>query len=40
MEVAMPFMFLAMYSAWWKAALQPKEPSVIVLLPEDEAPEL
>ena len=36
----MPFMFLAMYSYWWKAALKPKEPNVIVLMPEDGAPEL
>ena len=38
----MPFMFLAMYSYWWKAALKPKDESlaVIVMLPEDEAPEL
>ncbi len=38
----MPFMFLAIYSSWWKAALKPKEPvtNVIVLMPEDDAPEL
>ena len=38
----MPLMFLAMYSYWWKAALKPKRqsPSVIVLLPEEDAPEL
>jgi len=40
MEIAMPLMFLAMYSYWWKVALKPKEPSVIVLLPENDAPEL
>ena len=34
----MPFVLLAMY--WWKAALTPREPSVIVLLPEEDAPEL
>lgn len=38
MEAAMPFVLLAMY--WWKAALTPREPSVIVLLPEEDAPEL
>jgi len=38
----MPFMFLAMYSCWWDAVLKPKNeiPAVIVLLPENEAPEL
>ncbi len=36
----MPLMFLAMYSYWWKSALKPKEPSVIVLMPEEGAPEL
>ena len=36
----MPSMFLAMYWLWWKAALTPKEPHVIVLMPEDDAPEL
>jgi hypothetical protein len=42
MEVPMPLMFLAMYSYWWKAALMPKKPttSVIVLMPEEGAPEL
>lgn len=36
----MPLIFLAMYSYWWTAALKPKEPRVIVLLPDDDAPEL
>jgi len=36
----MPLIFLAMYSYWWKAALKPKEPSVIALMPEVDAPEL
>jgi len=42
MEISMPLMFLAMYSYWWKLALKPnkKITSVIVLLPEDDAPEL
>jgi hypothetical protein len=40
MEIAMPFLFLAMYSSWWKAVLKPKEPIAIVLLPDDKAPEL
>ena len=40
MEVAMPLMFLAMYSYWWKAAFKPRDetPSVIVLMPEDGVP--
>jgi hypothetical protein len=42
MEIVMPLMFLAMYSYWWKAALGPRDQStsVIVLVPEDTAPEL
>jgi hypothetical protein len=41
MEIAMPLMFLTLCSYWWKAALKPKEQaSVIVLMPEEEAPEL
>ena len=31
----MPFLFWAMYSLWWKVALTPKEPHIIVLMPED-----
>jgi hypothetical protein len=42
MEIAMPFMFFAMYSHWWKSALKPEKQttSVIVLMPEEDAPEL
>jgi len=38
----MPLMILALYSYWWKAALTPKEQitNVILLMPEDDAPEL
>jgi hypothetical protein len=40
MEFAMPFMLRAIYSHWWKFALKARKPtSVIVLTPEENAPE-
>ena len=36
----MPFTWFAMFLFWWKPALPPKEPHVIVLMPEDEPPEV
>jgi hypothetical protein len=37
----MPLLFLAMYSYWWKALSSKKQvTNVIILMPEDDAPEL